>query len=93
MEIKTVGNVQCACNILAGCIAGRLQRDRRLRKVRRQAVKWTTEGAGNGTRSLVYCDVRRASDARDITVRFESIAFDVWHFAGTVINAHCASRT
>ena len=39
-----------------------------LRKVREQAVKWTTEGAGNETRSSVCCDVRRASDAMDIIV-------------------------
>lgn len=49
---------------------GHLQRDRGLRKVREQAVKWTTEGAGNETKSSVFCDVRRASDAMDIIVHF-----------------------
>ncbi len=46
MEIKTVSGVRHA--------AWRLQRDRRLRKVREQAVKWTTEGAGNRIQNPQY---------------------------------------
>ena len=61
---------QCARYVIhrQGTLRGHLQRDRGLRKVREQAVKWTTEGAGNETKSSVFCDVRHTSAARDIIV-------------------------
>ena len=68
MEIKTVRSVLKLFLIGRGTLRGRLQRDRGLRKVREQAVKWTTEGAGNETESSVFCDVRHASVARDMIV-------------------------
>lgn len=60
VEIKTVRN--------AKALRGHLQRDRRLRKVRTQAVKWTTEGARKEARLLVFCDVGHASVAGDMLV-------------------------
>ena len=66
VEIKTVRRAEGS--IGPDILRGHLQRDRGLRKVREQAVKWTTEGAGNEMRSLVYCDVRHTSAAGDIMV-------------------------
>jgi hypothetical protein len=62
-----------------------LQRDRRLRKVGIQGVKWTAEGTGKKAKFkamlLVFCDVRHASVVRDMTVSFKGHAWREarWH--------------